>query len=370
MTVSGAATSTPDESPSSTAPSILTGPIVDRMDVIAAARTVATDVLGTAAADVDAGDTIPAGHLHALADAGMFGLAHPDAGIDDATRRTVTRHLAAACGATCFVWAQHAGTLARLASTPNTGLRDRWLERCTSGEVLAGTAFAHLRRAGAPTLTARRMAEGWRLDGLVPWATSWGLAGVFSIAARTEDGQIVWAAIEGREREGLGATAPLELSVMRATRTVELVFDGALIGEDEVLSVERFDDWHGPDRRKAARVNPAVLGVVDAALASIGGREVPGAPETLAALRAQLERWEADDADQVADGAGPDQLATHRAALLDLAGRATTAAIALAGGNAMLQAHATQRLARERLFYVVQAQSGDGRRATLERLRP
>ena len=46
----------------------------------------------------------------------------------------------------------------------------------------------------------------------------------------------------------------------------------------------------------------------------------------------------------------------------------TTALVAALGGSAMERAHPAQRLAREALFYVVQAQSADGRAATLDRL--
>jgi hypothetical protein len=55
----------------------------------------------------------------------------------------------------------------------------------------------------------------------------------------------------------------------------------------------------------------------------------------------------------------------HRAACLDLARRATTALIAATGGRAMDLGHPAQRLAREADFYVIQAQTADGRAATL-----
>jgi len=48
--------------------------------------------------------------------------------------------------------------------------------------------------------------------------------------------------------------------------------------------------------------------------------------------------------------------------------RLTTALLAAVGGSAMDRGHRAQQLAREALFYVVQAQSPDGQRATLGRL--
>jgi hypothetical protein len=50
--------------------------------------------------------------------------------------------------------------------------------------------------------------------------------------------------------------------------------------------------------------------------------------------------------------------------------RLCTALLAATGGAAMESGHPAQRLSREALFYVIQAQSGDGRAAMLRRLRP
>ncbi|MEO1061172.1 MAG: acyl-CoA dehydrogenase family protein [Actinomycetota bacterium] len=336
--------------------------------VLDAAHEVASGVLAPAAAEVDTATSVPRSHLAALAEAGLFGLAGPD-GVDPETTRRVARTLAAACGVTSFVWAQHAGTTAHLVATPNDGLRDRWLARCASGEVLAGTAFAHLRRPGPPSLRAERTDRGWYLDGFAPWATSWGLAEVYSVAAATADDEIAWFALEGREAPGLRASPPLDLSVMGASLTVELTFDGFEVGDGAVLSVRPFDEWRPPDRRKAARVNPGVLGVVDASLDLLASREDVEAATTLAALRDALEAWEEHDAHLVVSNTAPEPHAEHRAVALDLADRATTAALAAVGGNGVLRSHPAQRLRREQAFYVVQAQSADGRAATLRRTR-
>ena len=66
-------------------------------------------------------------------------------------------------------------------------------------------------------------------------------------------------------------------------------------------------------------------------------------------------------------GAGEtvESMSDHRAACLDLARRSTTALLASVGGAGMDLAHPAQRLAREADFYVIQAQTADGRAATL-----
>jgi len=55
----------------------------------------------------------------------------------------------------------------------------------------------------------------------------------------------------------------------------------------------------------------------------------------------------------------------HRAACLHLARRATSAFLAASGGGGMDLSHPAQRLMREADFYVIQAQTADGRAATL-----
>ena len=52
---------------------------------------------------------------------------------------------------------------------------------------------------------------------------------------------------------------------------------------------------------------------------------------------------------------------------LDLARRATDALVAASGGGAMSLEHPAQRLSREATFYLIQAQTGDLRAASLER---
>ena len=138
----------------------------------------------------------------------------------------------------------------------------------------------------------------------------------------------------------------------------------------EVLSVVDFDTWAARDRLLAARPNPLAIGVGDRALACLAER----APEVAAGFGpwwdgvvARAEEWSR----QVDEGS-PDvhDVATGRAESLAALQRLTTALVAATGGAAMARTDPAQRLAREALFYVIQAQSPDGRAATLAHLGP
>lgn len=344
-------------------------------DAVATAQRVADEVLFPVAQEVDRLDRIPERNLAALADAGLFGLVGPHThGGLDLDARAARRAMAAVgsgCGATFFVWVQHHGVVRALRSSSNDALVETHLADLCEGRALAGTAFAHVRRAGPPAISATRIDGGWQLDGRAPWATSWGVADWFSVAAESGDGELVWSLVPGVGAPGVAATA-LALPVFGATATVALRFDGCVVSDDQVIAVEAAERWRSADRRQASIGQPAVLGVAERArrlLMDEGDFDAIRAAEALA-----LElgaRWGIDDrlADALADGGeATDVIAAasdHRAACLDLARRSTTALLAAVGGRGMDVSHPAQRLAREADFYVIQAQTADGRSATL-----
>jgi hypothetical protein len=102
----------------------------------------------------------------------------------------------------------------------------------------------------------------------------------------------------------------------------------------------------------------------------VRGRDDP-AGDAARRLRRQLDDiWQRDRAvvDSLGGATDDEQLAEasdHRAACLDLGQRATTALLAARGGSGMDLNYPAQRLAREAAFYVIQAQTVDGRAATL-----
>lgn len=143
--------------------------------------------------------------------------------------------------------------------------------------------------------------------------------------------------------------------------------------------------WREADRRTASIGNPAVLGVADRAIRLLSAAARSPADIALATSRALREElialWSDDDAlstrvsgfDDGIDGAFDDDIdddiataSAHRARCLELGQRSTTALLAATGGAGMDLRHSAQRLAREALFYVIQAQTNDGRSATLE----
>ncbi|MEZ5408038.1 MAG: acyl-CoA dehydrogenase family protein [Acidimicrobiales bacterium] len=333
---------------------------------------VADAVLWPAAQDVDRAPIIPRSHVDALADLGLFGQAAPPElgglGLSPPDTRRMLRLIGSGCAATGFAFAQHQGLVGALVRTANAGLRERWLAPLCR-RTLAGIAFAHVRRSGPPALTATPLDGGaWLIEGEAPWVTSWGLAEVFLVAAVAPDDRLLWFVVPGAEAPGLTASGPLALAVLSATATVRLRFDGYRVAEADVVEIVDRGPWSVGDRRAAARPNPLCLGVGDRALAQLAGAE-PSAAEALrpwwegVSARAEaaallVDRQQGDPAD----------LAAARAESIAGVQRLTTALLAAVGGGGAILTHPAQRLAREALFYVVQAQNADGRRATLASL--
>ncbi len=328
--------------------------------LVAAARSLAAGLLGPAAEATDRADIVPAEHLRALARAGLCGLFCPPAAPLAAVRE-IFEVLAGACGVTFFVWVQHHAPVRMLAGSPNEALRRRHLDDLCSGRVLGGVAFAYLRRPGPPAVVARRVAGGYVIDGEAPWVTSWGLAGLYSVAARLND-EVVYFLVAGAPSEPLQPSAPLALAAMGASSTVRLAFNDLFVPDDDVLTMMELDEWRARDRVATAQPNPAVFGITATCVRLLG--ETPLAEELAECRKRSYALADA----RLIDATHLEALVEARAQSLELAVRAATALVVATGGRGMSAGHPAQRLLREAAFFTIQAQTPELRRATLAQL--
>jgi alkylation response protein AidB-like acyl-CoA dehydrogenase len=363
----------------------VTAPAADSRDLVQAARTVAANALLPRAEETDRADRVPPENLGALAEAGLFGLAaaEPDGrpSVPPPAARDVHEALAGACGATFFVWAQHHTPVRLLSRSPNASLREQWLEALRTGRCLAGVMFAYLRWE-TPAVRARQVPGGYHVSGVAPWATSWGMADVFAVAACLPDERVLWFLRDGRPDDAVRPSPPLELVVMQSTSTVRVAFEDLFVPEDDVLLVEPMQTWRRQDRITTSQPSPAALGVAATSCRLLGERaEVRGDGTTrrtaglLATEVARSRRLAYDLADVPVPTEPDDAFETHldrlvdaRVSNLDVAQRASHALVTALGGGAMARTQPAQRLAREAMFYVVQAQTEAIRRASLRRL--
>ena len=314
---------------------------------------------------------VPRTHLDALSQAGLLGVTAPaelgGGGAPAAVGRAVAETLAGACGATWFVWTQLALPLSTMvrAQHPRAG-------ELASGTLLSGVAVAHLRRPGPPAVTATPVASGWRLDGHVGWMTGWGLCQVFVLFALTAAGQVVSVLVEAKDQPGLTSSAPMRLAAMAATSTVVLDLDGLLVGPEAVVEVVDAAVWQAADSVKTVNASPHNFGLQRETTRLLAlaaeSHEDPTAARLATRLAEQGEQLR-DTAyaliDEVPAGEQLDVRLAVRAQTLDLVMRSATALVAATGGSAMALDAAPQRLAREAMFQVVQAQTAPVREASL-----
>lgn len=311
------------------------------------------DVLFAHALEVDERAEIPAGHLRALADAGLFALAGPQeaGGLDLAVReqRRVREQLASGCLTTAFVWAQHQGAVRRLRDAP-AALRDAWLPDLCAGRRLAGLVLAGL-LPGPPLLRIAPALGGFAISGTAPAVSGWGYADVLLVVARSAPGEVVLALVEA-QAPGLHAR-PRTLAALNGTRTVELEFHAVRVAEQAIVCSRPLPPWAAAG--EGVRANGAfAIGVADRCARLQGD----------AALRDEVGRRR-DALELAADG---DALAQARADAALLAARLSAQLVASRGSRAADLSDHAQRLAREAIFLLAFGQRPAIRQALLDGL--
>ena len=329
------------------------------------------------------------GSFDALAVAGLLGRPLEPASL----QRELAERLFMADGSLTFCWLQHQLPWRRLLAASATAeapaaeaLRDRWLEPVASGLALGGGAFAQLRRPGPPNPTATRISGGWRLHGKFDWITSWDIADLMLLCVRCIDdsgdrvvGLLLPASASGASLPaGITLGEPLALLAMGGTHTRPMQLDGVELPDQQVLFVEEFARWSEADAAKVCRVSPVVFGCSRGAIADLhqlasqhGDAQILSLAADLARDCSQLRReaYGLIDADPEGSPSLRQRHRELRARALALAMAASQAAVIAHAGAAMHTGCDAERRLREATFLLVQAQTAESRRASLELLR-
>ena len=312
-----------------------------------AASRLADEVLFPSALITDRSDRVPRSHFDRLAEAGLYGLLGPaEAGglnADQAAALSVIEVLAGGCLTTTFVWLHHHAAFRAIAASSTPGLRDHWLEPMCLGQSRAGVALGGILPGGAG-VSAGPVEGGWRFDGSVPWVTGWGLVDVIHIAARSADGDIVWALIDPVETSTLSCQRR-QLAAIHASVTVSVEFHDHFVPAERVTAIQSYAEWSSPGSHgshyQAALAASLALGLVGRCCRLLG----PGPlDQELLSARSALDR---------AARSHRDALPAARAAASHLAVRAAAALVVAGGSRSILLDEHPQRLAREATFLLV-----------------
>lgn len=266
--------------------------------------------------------------------------------------------LSSACLATTFILTQPLGVCRRLAASQNHTLRDNLLPKLAAGEVFATVGIAHLttsrRHLDRPVLSARETAEGFVLDGSIPWTTGALRADYVVTGATCDDGRQILAVLP-TDLPGFQARPAARLLGLTSTLTGGADCHEVLLERRWLLAgpVENVLSGGGAGTG-GAQTSALALGLAASAIEYLE-RESAARPD-LAPAAGSLRGEHTELAAEVValasgvKGCSPDEL---RARANSLVLRATQGALTAAKGSGYVAGHPTGRWCREALFFLV-----------------
>ncbi|MEV0946726.1 acyl-CoA dehydrogenase family protein [Rhodococcus sp. NPDC049939] len=327
------------------------------------ARDIAENVFVPAANTVDAEGKIPPNHFEVLAKAGFYGisappeLGGPELSPDD--RADLFEILFGSCLATAFTWAQHGGVVKRLATSPNTALRDTYWNGLVTGSVKSGISGAGA-APQPPLLHARRTESGYVLNGVAPFVTGWGIIDVVLFLARDEvDDSIVAMIVDAHPNKGVSVQT-LPLIAAHASNTVRVGFENFQVSRDRVCEVITRDEFMAGETLLSKFNATMPLGIARRCFAELEKRAVD-----TSTFAAQLPTVR-DHLDATLTGEYDRNVARAEAAVLAI--RAATALMAATGSSSSVRGNTAERLAREAMLAMMVASRPELRTALVGQL--
>lgn len=284
--------------------------------------------------------------------------------------------LAAGCVSTALISTQRDGAVELIAGSDNPGLQERLLPRLARGELYTTVGIAQLTtsmRGGGQLMRAEPDGAGYRLNGMMPWATGAERAAWIVTGAVLADGRQILACAP-TDRPGLSVDVPEPLFTLNASRTSSVHCTDYRVEPEEML--------RGPaDKVLALRtpVKPLVtsacgMGVADA-LAGFIGQLRPGIRTHFTdVVEPLLARYQAVRSELFAAAARTDDPAYEapstdiRIAVNELLMRLALTALTLSKGSGFQRSRPVQRHVREALFFLVWSAPAGVQLETLVRL--
>lgn len=251
--------------------------------------------------------------------------------------------------------------------------RDEILHQLAKNEIWSTVGIAQLttsRQGSTPALRAVHEGDGYRIDGIIPWATGAAQSDFIIAGAALPDGQQILFALPAK-LPGVSIEPPLTLVALRASWTAQINCVNVLLGNEWIL--------RGPvEKALVGRKKGIALSQVFLAMGL-----ACGAINLVNAHESELARGAGDRFDkqltalrrQVLDLCAPGREADAareaprlRGAINDLVLRITHTAVALYKGSGLLANHPAQRLAREAMFLLVWSCPGSVIECTVDRL--
>ena len=273
------------------------------------------------------------------------------------------QRIAAACLTTALILTQRDAAIDFLAAAAaESSSARRLLRQAAGGRRWLSIGISQVTtstRHGSSALIARSIADGYRLDGIIPWATSAHHTDDLIAAAEVHTGDKLLFILPMDSR-GVSVQRCRPMAVLNGSDTASVKLSGVRIGRDQVLAGPSADALKIRARRRRFTLNTCVLplGVAQGALAMaqehLRGRsrlcrlEIAGLRNQWQQLVRSVYRHAAQNPPVA--GAAAAQL---RAQCNHMAMRSALAALELAKGSGLHADHPAQRRVREAMFFFV-----------------
>jgi alkylation response protein AidB-like acyl-CoA dehydrogenase len=279
--------------------------------------------------------------------------------------------IAGACLTTAFILSQRDAAVRRIRDSGSEELSRELLRPLACGGRFATVGISQLttsRQHGAPALIANETAEGFVIDGVMPWVTAADQAHYVVAGALLPNRQQILLVVP-TDTPGLQIDPPMKLAALVGSRTSQVNCTGTFVPRrwliagpaEQVLSSARGGTG-------GLETSCLALGHAGAAIDDLQ-REALQRPE----LRPIADRLEATRQNlrtelfQLANaGAATASALALRARANALVLRATQASLTASKGAGFLRPHPAQRRARQALFFLVWSCPRPAAEATLE----
>ncbi|HTV48781.1 MAG TPA: acyl-CoA dehydrogenase family protein [Phycisphaerae bacterium] len=288
------------------------------------------------------------------------------------------QEMSAACLTTALVFTQRDAAVEFLVAAQESTLARKLLVDLAENRIFASIGIAQLTTSGrhqGAALLASAAPGGFKVNGIIPWATGVHHAHWLIVGARIDDqNQILFAL--SMDRAGIKIDDCVPMASLNGSDTASVKLQDVVIRNDEVLSGPCEDALAQRGNLHRFTLNTCVvpLGVAAGAIAEaekLAALRNDKSQETILMLRQSHQALEQQIYACGTDtGIGKEsRAAIHlRARANDLAMRSALACLELAKGRGMLIGNPAQRRVREAMFFFVWSSSPAVIQETLFRL--
>ena len=289
--------------------------------------------------------------------------------------------LASACLSTALILTQRDAALEFLICAPAGPARknaDALLSKLAFNRIFASIGIAQLTTSGQHQnhgVTAVPDSRGWRISGLIPWATGANHCHYLVAGAKTPQGDQLLFALKMRQ-SGVKILPAPPMAVLNSSHTSPVQLNGVLIKADDVLSGPCPDALAVRNTYRRFSLNTCVLplgvaaGAIELAM-TLGKSRSIGCTRAIKELSDQRHDLAQKVYTMGGDKVEADSIARPamlRAQCNDICFRCAAACLELAKGRGLMLEHPAQRRLREAMFFFVWSSGPAVIEETLHRL--